>query len=104
VKIKRRDLATAIQELLDSKGLPSHLADLVDTLRAVGNFGAHPITDLNSGEIINVEPVEADLLLDVVDGPFDFYFVRPAKSKARVDKINQKLVASGKPPLKIPPA
>ena len=37
------DLANEIQEVLNKKQLPSHLADLIDAVRVVGNFAAHPI-------------------------------------------------------------
>ena len=41
--VKHGDLANEIQEVLDRKTLPSHLAEAIDAVRNVGNFAAHPI-------------------------------------------------------------
>jgi len=98
--IKRRDLSSEIQELLDSNTLPSALADELDVIRTVGNFAAHPIKSQSTGEVVDVEPGEAESLLDVLEELFDFYFVRPAASRRRRDKLNEKLTDAGKPPLK----
>jgi len=80
--------------------LPSHLAQPLDAIRAVGNFAAHPIKSTNTGEIIEVEPGEADLLLDVLEGLLDFYYAQPARMAERLAGVNKKLTDAGKPPLK----
>ncbi len=102
--ITRRDLDKEIQELLDSRQLPSWLAEDVDAVRQVGNFAAHPIKSTNTGEIVDVEQGEAEWLLDVLEGLFDFYFVAPAAAQRRRDGLNARLNDAGKPPLKTPPA
>jgi Domain of unknown function (DUF4145) len=99
---KRRGLAEQIQEVLDSGRLPSHLADNLDAIRNVGNYAAHPSKSTNTGEIVDVEPHEAEWLIEVLEGLFDFYFVQPAKSKARRDALDAKLSSIGKPPMKTP--
>ena len=48
----------------------------------------------------NVEPGEAEWNLDVLEDLFDFYFVRPARTAAKVDALNKKLIEAGKPPMK----
>ena len=101
-KVKHSDLSNEIDEVLASKMLPADLAGAIDTIRAVGNFAAHPIKSTNTGEIVEVEPGEAELLLDVVEDLFDFYFVRPARLAAKLDAVNKKLTEAGKPPLKTP--
>jgi hypothetical protein len=98
--IKSDDLAREIQQVLDSRQLPSHLADDLDAVRNVGNFAAHPLKTTNTGEIVEVEPHEAEWLLNVLEGLFDFYFVRPAKAKAKRDALNAKLQSMGKPPMR----
>lgn len=98
--IKKANLDQEIQAVLDSRKLPSYLADGLDAIRTVGNFGAHPIKSTQSGEIIEVEPGEAEWLLDVLEGLFDFYFVQPAILKKKRDDLNAKLAAAGKPALK----
>jgi hypothetical protein len=100
--IKKGDLANEIQQILDSKRLPSHLADNLDAVRNVGNFSAHPMKSTNTGEILDVEPGEAEWLLEVLEGLYDFYFIEPAKSQRRRDALNKKLAEAGKPPLKTP--
>lgn len=99
-KTKAKDLAAQINEVLDSKELPSDLAQAVDSVRATGNFGAHPIKSTNTGEIIDVVPGEAEWQLETLEALFDYYFVRPAALKARRDAINAKLKEAGKPELK----
>lgn len=99
-KTTKRDLSDQIQEVLDSKTLPGYLAESLDAVRNIGNFAAHPLKNKNSGEIINVEPGEAEWNLDVLEGLFDFYFVQENKLKEKRDKLNQKLQDVGKPPMK----
>jgi uncharacterized protein DUF4145 len=100
--MKPADLNKEIHELLASKALPSDLAGAVDAIRAIGNFAAHPMKSTNTGEIVAVEAGEAELLLDVLESLFDFYFVRPAQLAAKLDAVNKKLADAGKPPLKTP--
>jgi hypothetical protein len=100
IGISERDLATEIQKLIDSKNLPSHLAEAIDGVRNIGNFAAHPIKSTSTGEIVDVEPGEAEWLLDTLEGMFDFYFVAPAVLKRKQDALNKKLADAGKPPMK----
>jgi hypothetical protein len=95
---KAKELSRQIDEVLPR--LPSHLAEIVDAVRAVGNFAAHPIKSQSSGQVVEVEPGEAECNLDVLDGLFDFYYVQPAKTKQRRAALDQKLKEVGKPPLK----
>jgi len=97
--VKSKDLYDQIQEVLDSKTLPSHLADDLHAVRVIGNFGAHPIKSKSTGEIVPVEPGEPDWNLDVLEALFDFYYVEPMKQQKRRDELNAKLKAAGKDPL-----
>jgi hypothetical protein len=94
----KKDLADQIEEVLPS--LPPGLRSLIDAVRNVGNFAAHPTKSKHTGEIIDVEPGEAELLLDVLEMAFDLYFVQPAEVERKRDAINAKLAAAGKPPMK----
>jgi len=96
----KRDLNDQIQEVLDSGKLPSHLAEAIDAIRNIGNFAAHPLKSTNTGEILDVEPGEAEWNLETLEGLFDFYFVQPAKMKARRAALDKKLAEAGKPPMK----
>jgi hypothetical protein len=101
--VKKGDLANEIQQVLDSKQLPTHMAEDLDAIRNIGNFASHPLKATNSAEIVDVEPGEAEWQLDVLEQLFDFYFVQPARSRAKRDALNTKLQAMGKPPMKGPP-
>lgn len=93
------DLYKQIDEAVNSKTLPSQLADSLDAVRLIGNFAAHPVKSQKSGEILDVEPGEAEWTLDVLEELFDFYFVQPAKLQAKRAALNAKLVEAGKKPL-----
>jgi hypothetical protein len=95
------DLAGEIQQVLDARSLPPHLANAVDAIRAIGNFAAHPLKSMSTGEILDVEPGEAEWLLDTLESLFDFYFVQPILLQRKRDALNKKLSDAGKPPLKL---
>lgn len=99
-KVKKGDLANEIQEVIDSNSLPSHLAESLDAIRNIGAFAAHPIKSKSSGEVLDVEPGEAEWNLDVLESLFDFYFVQPAVLKGKRDALNAKLKEAGKPEMK----
>ena len=98
--VKPGDLSGEIQQVLDSGNLPRDIADNIDAVRNIGNFAAHANKSKSTGEVVEVEPHEAEWNLDVLESLFDFYFVQPAKAKARRDALNKKLQDAGKPPLK----
>ena len=98
--IRKSDLADEIQQVIDSGKLPSHLADSLDAVRNIGNFAAHPIKSKSSGELVDVEPGEAEWNLDVIETLFDFYFVQPEIIKKKRTALNKKLTDAGKPPMK----
>lgn len=98
--VKPGNLAGEIQQVLDSGKLPSSLAESVDAVRAIGNFAAHAIKSQSTGEIVEVEPHEAEWNLNVLESLFDFYYVLPAKAKAKKDALNKKMSEAGKPPVK----
>jgi Domain of unknown function (DUF4145) len=93
-------LAIEIKEVLNSKKLPTSLADAIDAIRNFGNFAAHPLKLKVTGQIVDVEPGEAQWCLDVLEMLFDFYFVQPAEIQRRKKALNQKLANLGKPPMK----
>jgi len=97
---KSRDLFDQIQEVIDKNNLPSHLNRAIDGVRAIGNFGAHPMKSTNTGEILDAEPGEAEWLLDTLESLFDFYFVQPALLEAKRDALNAKLATVNKPPIR----
>ncbi|MGD0591805.1 MAG: DUF4145 domain-containing protein [Bacteroidota bacterium] len=99
-KIKKRNLDQEITDFISLPGIPSHLTQAVDAVRNVGNFAAHPLKDTNTGQIVDVEPGEADWLLDVLQSLFDFTFVQPERLKKKQAQLDAKLATLGKPPMK----
>lgn len=100
VKVTPSSLSKEIDEFISAKDTPGYLATAVDAVRNVGNFAAHPLKDTNTGEIVDVEPGEAEWLLDVVESLFDFVFVQPARLETRKTELNEKLKRLGKPEMK----
>lgn len=94
---KSKDLRDQIDEVLKAQILPSYIADDLHAARNIGNLGAHEIKDRVSGEILDVEPGQAEWTLDVAEAMLDFYFVEPAKATMRRSELNEKLRAAGKP-------
>ena len=94
------DLANEIQQVLDAGKLPSHLSESIDAIRNIGNFSAHPMKSKSTGEILPVEPHEAEWNLDVLEALFDFYFVQPEIIRKKRSLLNKKLNEVGKPPVK----
>jgi hypothetical protein len=98
--VKERTLDEEIQKVIGSGKVPTHIAESLDAIRTVGNFAAHPIKSTSSGEIVDVEPGEAEWNLDTVEALFDFYFIQPAKVAAKRAALNRKLADANTPPLK----
>ncbi len=100
-----RDLATQIDNLLNetdsNKALPASVKRTVDAIRNFGNFSAHPINDATTLQIIDVDPEEAEWCLEIVEGLFDHYYVRPAADDIRLAGLNAKLSQAGKPSAKV---
>jgi hypothetical protein len=99
--IKSEKLVDAIKEVVDSGKLPSQITDSIQAIRYIGNFAAHPDENKNTGEIMPVEPHEAEWSLDILESLFDFYCVQPAKNAQRREALNAKFQEAGKkPPMK----
>lgn len=100
----QHDLAVQIDAALGEtdarKALPTGVHSTLDAIRNFGNFSAHPITDLTTLQIIDVQDHEAEYCLDVLDALFDHYYVRPAEAERKRVALDAKLTAAGKPPSK----
>lgn len=97
--VKDGNLSKEIEEAMQT--LPSHLAGAIDSVRNIGNFAAHPIKSESTGEVVDVEPGEAEWNLDTLEGLFDHYYVQPALLKSKQDALNKKLAEAGKPKMKV---
>jgi hypothetical protein len=98
--ISARDLCKEIEIFVARPGIPSYLTEAVDAIRNIGNFAAHPLKSTNTGEVVPVEPGEAEWLIEVLNFLFDFKFTQPLKLQERTNKLNAKLKDLGKPPMK----
>src|SRR5690606_25064486 len=94
--VKKGSLDSEIQQVVNSGKLPAYLIEALDVVREIGNIAAHPTEDTETGAIVDVEPGEAESLLDVIEGLFDFYFVLPKKMAQRREATNEKLRAAGR--------
>ncbi|MDT3778428.1 DUF4145 domain-containing protein [Nitrospira sp. MA-1] len=98
--LKARSLDKEIDLFLELPGVPQALSSQVDAVRNIGNFAAHPLKDSSTGEIIDVEPGEAEWLIGTIEAMFDFVFVQPKRLEELRKRLNVKLAAAGKPPMK----
>lgn len=98
--IKARNLNKEIETFIAQPGIPSYLTDAVDAIRNIGNLAAHPLKSTNTGEVVPVEPGEAEWLIEVLNSLFDFKFTQPLKLQERRDKLNAKLQDVGERPMK----
>ncbi|MBM4053154.1 MAG: DUF4145 domain-containing protein [Planctomycetes bacterium] len=89
--VKSSNLANAIQEVIDSGNLPPYLAETINDVKKISNFAAHPIKSERTGEVVDIEPGEADWNLDVLESLFNFYFVQPAIIRKKREILNLKL-------------
>jgi Domain of unknown function (DUF4145) len=82
-------LADAIQDFLSATPPPpADLLSIVDTVRQVGNFAAHP----QKGEVANgicaVEEDEASWTLDVLEKLFDYCYETPIRNAAMLERFD----------------
>ena len=101
VGYRKTDLSKQI-DLTLKDNLPKELAKNLDEVRNIGNFAAHPMKSKLTGMVIDVEPHEAEWNLDVLEGLFEHFYVRPKEEERKRKKLEAKLKEVGKPPLKQP--
>ena len=94
----KKELAQQLDEAIPK--LPEYVVQQLDLVRNLGNFAAHPQKSKTTGEIVDVEPGEADACLDALDDLFDHCLVKPERAKTRRAAMNAKLSDAGKPPMK----
>jgi len=100
-KVKnKQNLNRQIEEFIERKDTPGLLKASVDAIRAVGNFACHPIKSKSTGQIVDVEPGEAEWNLEALEALMENLFVQPIRHKARTEALNKKLADAGKPPLR----
>ena len=90
LKIEKRNLEEEIKELENKKDIPSTFVTLLQALRKIANFGAHPKKSTNSGEIMDIEPGEAEVMLEIIEQLFDYIFIKPKRQEEFLKHISDK--------------
>lgn len=88
--IKKRNLDDELKALENKSDIPTTLITMLQVMRKVANFGAHPKKSTNSAEIVDVEPHEAEVMLDLLEELFDYVFVKPAKNQEFIEAAKEK--------------
>lgn len=81
------------------KQLPSDVGQALELIRHYGNFAAHTQKNVSSGEIVDVEPEEADISLKILSWLLNYYYVRswnPEQLERARIYLESKLLKSGK--------
>ena len=88
-KVTPDNLGVEITEVKERGNLPSGIAKVIRAPQELCNIAAHPMPD-TAGEIVDVEPWEAEWVLDILEMLFDYYFVQPAEAARRMNAIHTK--------------
>lgn len=103
------DEINELKKRIEDDNAPKNVSDdsveAIDAVRKIGNIGAHMEKDIN--KIIDVDPDEAQLLIELIETLFDEWYVQREKRKARFAKVraiaaeidDQKKLAQAKPDL-----
>ncbi len=90
IKVKSDNLSDEIIEFQNLPGPSTMLKREVDAIRKIGNFAAHPRKSQVTGEIIEVEPDEAEWSVEVLFNILEHLFILPEKANIRMQNLNQK--------------
>jgi len=77
-----RALRTAVDEGKAPEGVSLDSIDAIDAVREIGNIGAHMEKDIDI--IVEVDPGEAQLLIDLVEMLFEEWYVQRHKRRERL--------------------
>jgi hypothetical protein len=90
--ISKSGLIDEIKELRDQldasaapKGVTHETVDAIDAVRSVGNVGAHMEKDVDL--IVEIEPGEAQMLIELIEMLFDEWYVERDKRTKRLAEI-----------------
>jgi Domain of unknown function (DUF4145) len=91
-------LSKMIDDFLGQEGHPSHVRDNLHYLREIADFAAHTQKD-TIGNVIDINPGEAEWTLETVDSLFDYFIVGPEKDKQRRTAFDMKIAAAQRKPI-----
>jgi hypothetical protein len=90
-------LYAEIEAVIASNKLSPTLNDKLHAVRKLGNLGAHPLQDKHTNLVVNVDPEEAQLTLNIINDLLDYYYVQVPKTKAILEGIGKKINATKRP-------
>ena len=80
-------LQTQIDEGNAPRGVtPDHI-DAIDSVRKIGNIGAHMEKDIN--HIVEIDPYEAEALIGLIEMLFEEWYISNHKRKQRIQQIQE---------------
>ncbi|EOV8876976.1 DUF4145 domain-containing protein [Proteus mirabilis] len=82
-KINEKNLAKEIEAIKDK--VESEMWEAIDSIRSIGNIGAHMEKDINI--IVDVEPSEAQLLIELLETLIQEWYVERHNKKLRLASI-----------------
>ena len=82
-QVKEKNLFEEIKTIKDK--VEPEVWEAIDSIRSLGNIGAHMEKDINI--IIDVEPDEAQLLINLLEMLFDEWYIATHERKERLKKI-----------------
>lgn len=82
-EVRKRTLADSIQEIKDK--VEPDTWEAIESIRKIGNIGAHMEKDIDL--IIDVDPEETKILIELVESLFEEWYVNREKRKERNAQI-----------------
>ena len=90
-KTRLVDEISTLKEMVDTGAAPAGVSpdsiDAIDALRKIGNIGAHMEKDIDV--IVDVDPNEAQALIELIESLFDEWYVARHKRQQRFAKVAQ---------------
>ena len=93
-KIKAQGLKNELKKLKKLNYYPADLIELFSNIKHYGDFAAHAKTDQITGEIIDIDPDEAEWLLVILEEMFEYDYARKSRIKESQRKLQDKLQRS----------
>jgi hypothetical protein len=100
-----KELRTRLESGTAPAGVSADSIDAIDNVREIGNIGAHMEKDINI--IVDVDPGEAQLLIDLIEALFDeWYIARHQRAQrfaavAAIAAEKKEFIAAAKSPPKL---
>lgn len=88
--VEQGDLASEIEQVVESQSLPTDLAETIGTIRIRGNYAVHPDKSKEPGKIVDIEEGEAEWGLETLEDLFDHYITKPRERKERLKAFDAK--------------